>query len=138
MKFAAAAILSLAAFVQPAAAQDAAAATKAATEAANAWLAVADSGDYAASWNQAASAFRKMVTQRQWNQAMGAARAPFGAVRSRSFTRAHYTRELPGAPAGEYVVIEYRTEFADKAGTETVVPMREADGSWKVSGYFVK
>jgi hypothetical protein len=30
-------------------------------------------------------------------------------------------------------------EFANKAGaTETVVPMRDADGSWKVSGYFIK
>jgi hypothetical protein len=46
---------------------------------------------------------------------------------------------LPGAPDGESVVIQYDTQFEHKAhAVETVVPMRERDGSWKVSGYFVK
>jgi hypothetical protein len=50
-----------------------------------------------------------------------------------------YKRALPGAPDGEYVVIRYDTQFEHKAhAVETVVPMRERDGSWKVSGYFVK
>jgi hypothetical protein len=45
---------------------------------------------------------------------------------------------LPGAPEGEYVVIQYETQFEHKAGAiETVTPLREKDGSWRVSGYFI-
>jgi hypothetical protein len=52
---------------------------------------------------------------------------------------AKFFKSLPGAPDGQYVVIKYDTTFANKAAAvETVTPMREADGSWKVSGYFVK
>ena len=137
MKFAAA-VLSLAVCVQPAIAQDSATSTQAAAAAAEAWLPLVDGADYAASWSRTAASFRSLVTQQQWNDAMRKTRAPYGAVRSRSFLRAHHTTSLPNAPAGEYVVIQYQTEFANKAGVETVVPMREPDGSWKVSGYYIK
>jgi len=37
------------------------------------------------------------------------------------------------------VIIQYETSFENKkAAVETVTPMLEADGSWKVTGYFVK
>jgi hypothetical protein len=50
-----------------------------------------------------------------------------------------FARALPGAPDGEYVVVKYRTRFEHKEqAEETVVPMRDRDGVWKVSGYFVK
>ncbi|VXB91715.1 DUF4019 domain-containing protein [Massilia sp. 9I] len=137
MRFAAI-LLSIAAFAQPAGAQDSPAATQAATKAAEVWLAQVDAGDYAGSWKEGAATFRGLVSQERWNEALRGARAPLGAVKSRTLARAQHTLKLPGAPEGEYVVIEYRTEFATRAGTETVVPMREADGSWKVSGYFVK
>lgn len=52
---------------------------------------------------------------------------------------ATFARDLPGAPKGDYVVIVYDTVFADKAGAiETITPMRDSDGKWKVSGYFVR
>lgn len=137
MKFAAA-VLSLAVCVQPAIAQESATPTQAAAAAAEAWLPLVDGADYAGSWSRTAASFRSLVTQQQWNDAMRKARAPYGAVRSRSLLRAHHTTSLPNAPAGEYVVIQYQTEFANKAGIETVVPMREPDGSWKVSGYYIK
>jgi hypothetical protein len=50
-----------------------------------------------------------------------------------------YSTTLPGAPDGEYVVIQYQTSFANKkASVETVTPMREKDGRWRVSGYFIR
>jgi hypothetical protein len=71
--------------------------------------------------------------------ALAQARPPLGAVTSRTLVSSEYKRALPGAPDGEYVVIQYDTQFAHKPHVvETVVPMRERDGSWKVSGYFVK
>jgi hypothetical protein len=52
---------------------------------------------------------------------------------------AQFTRTLPGAPDGDYVVIQYRTRFEHKAAAvETVPPMRDADGQWRVSGYFIR
>jgi hypothetical protein len=51
---------------------------------------------------------------------------------------ARFTRDLPGAPAGEYVVIQYDTDFEEKSGvTETITPMKEK-GAWRVSGYYIK
>jgi hypothetical protein len=52
---------------------------------------------------------------------------------------ARYTRSLPGVPDGEYVVIQYEAHFEHKDGAiETVTPRLEKDGSWKVTGYFVR
>jgi hypothetical protein len=66
-------------------------------------------------------------------------RAPLGAPKTRSVQSAAFTRSLPGAPDGEYVVIRYLTEFANKPGTvETVTPMHDSDGRWKVGGYYIK
>jgi hypothetical protein len=49
-----------------------------------------------------------------------------------------YATSLPGAPDGEYVVIRYDTTFENKrASVETVTPMRDVDGTWRVSGYYV-
>jgi hypothetical protein len=37
------------------------------------------------------------------------------------------------------VVIQFNTRFENKAAAiETVTPMHEKDGSWRVSGYFIK
>ncbi len=46
---------------------------------------------------------------------------------------------LPGAPDGNYVVIQFKTTFEHKAqAVETVTPMLENDGVWRVTGYFIK
>lgn len=123
-------------------AQDAAsagAATEAATNAADKWLAVMDAGQTAAAWDAAAPIMQTAVTRDTWAKVGSEARAPFGAVKSRKLGSASYTRTLPNAPQGEYVVIQYNTDFANRAGAvETVVPMRQPDGSWKVSGYFIR
>jgi hypothetical protein len=110
-----------------------------AVDAANRWLVLADAGDGAATWDQAASAFQAAISKADWSAALRQARGPLGAVTSRKMVSSAFKRTLPGAPDGEYVVIQYDTQFEHKAhAVETVVPMRERDGSWKVSGYFVK
>ena len=66
------------------------------------------------------------------------ARGPFGDVKSRELQGAKFATSLLGAPDGEYVVIQFKTGFANKADSvETITPMK-ADGNWKVSGYFIK
>lgn len=99
------------------------------------WLATADAGDYAASWDQAASVFQQAITRAKWTNALQSVRSPLGAVNSRVLKSAEFTRSLPGAPEGEYIVVQFETAFENKAAAiETVTPMKGADGAWRVSG----
>ena len=111
----------------------------AAQTAAESWLKLVDAGDYQASWEQAAKMFKGAVTQKQWIQTAKAARAPLGKLLSRKVKSRHYTETLPGAPDGKYVVIQFDTAFEHKASAvETVTPMLDPDGVWRVSGYYIR
>lgn len=111
----------------------------AAQTAAEKWLALVDAGKYAESWQAAAAHLKKVVNEKKWKQTMAPVRGPLGKVVSRKLKSAAYTKELPGAPEGEYVVVQFDTEFASKkAAVETVTPMKDKDGQWRVSGYFIK
>jgi len=113
--------------------------TAAAVAAAEKWLATVDAGNYAASWSDAAEYFRNAVKPEQWEQAMQSARKPFGKLLSRKMQTKAYKTSLPGAPDGEYVVIQFATSFENKkAGVETGTPMMDKDGTWRVSGYYIK
>ena len=109
-----------------------------ADQAAGKWLALVDGLQYQDSWQQAATLFKQQVSVAQWRQSISAARKPFGSMISRKLISATYTTSLPGAPDGEYVVLQYRTEFRHKKqAIETVTPMLE-NGRWRVSGYYVR
>ncbi|GAC1033637.1 DUF4019 domain-containing protein [Pseudomonas sp. No.21] len=106
--------------------------------AAGAWLAIADSEDYLRSWQQAASLFRHSVTRYDWINLAVDLRSPLGAVRARTLQSAKYATQLPGLPDGEYVILEYRSNFEHHSeAVETVTPMRDTDGQWRVAGYYV-
>ena len=110
-----------------------------ASAAAGHWLALLDSAGYGESWAQAATIFKHAVTEADWVKAMYAIRAPLGAVKSRQLKSTQFTKTLPGAPDGDYVVVQFETRFENKAAAiETVVPLLEKDGAWRVSGYFIK
>jgi hypothetical protein len=114
-------------------------AEKEAVDAANAWLALVDQGEYSGSWESAASLFKAAVTKDQWQQQLNVVRKPFGELVSRKVKSATYATSLPGAPDGEYVVIRYQTSFQNKkSAVETVTPMKDKDGRWHVSGYYIK
>lgn len=103
------------------------------------WLGWIDRGDASESYERAASLFKSAVSLEQWQASLAAAQAPLGRPLSRSLKSSRYAEELPGAPDGKYYVIEFDTAFERKQhGTETVVPMLDEDGVWRVSGYFVR
>lgn len=106
---------------------------------AESWLALVDSGKYADSWQESASLFKAQVTKDQWSSMISATRDPLGKLVSRKLKSAQYTKTLPGAPDGEYVVIQFNTSFGHKqSAVETITPMLDKDGKWRVSGYFIK
>ncbi len=111
---------------------------RAADEAAGKWLALVDAAAYDESWRRAASLFKRQIGAAQWQAAVAAAREPLGSMLSRKLVASTYTTSLPGAPDGEYVVLQYESEFQRKKyAIETVTPMLD-DGQWRVSGYYIR
>ena len=112
---------------------------KDALTAAENWLALNDKGEYGESWQEAAEYFKTAISHDQWVNTLQAVRKPLGKVNSRTAKSATYKTSLPGAPDGEYVVIQFTTSFENKkSAIETVTPMKDKDGKWRVSGYFIK
>ncbi len=112
--------------------------TRAAEQAAVDWLVLVDGKQYEASWAEAATFFRNQVSTSDWLKAVAAARNPLGGVVGRELVSATYATSLPGAPDGEYVVLQFQTSFTNKAqAIETVTPMLD-QGQWRVSGYYVR
>jgi Protein of unknown function (DUF4019) len=110
-----------------------------AKQAAAAWLKLVDQGNYAQSWSDASSFFKAHVDQPTWETQVSAVREPLGGVVSRKVKGARYMTSLPGAPDGKYVVIQYETSFEHKkSAIETVTPMLDGDGDWRVSGYYIR
>lgn len=107
--------------------------------AASSWLALADQGEFEDTWLEASSLFQGAISQADWQRALGAARTPLKELISRNTESADFYETLPGAPDGEYVVLTFNSSFTQKAAAvETVTVMKDEDGSWRVSGYFIK
>lgn len=118
---------------------DDSAAVEEAKTAAVAWLEEIDVGKYGEAWDDAAPVIQMAVTKADWEKALKVARTPLGSLKSRKLKSAMFTKTLPGAPDGQYVVIQYETEFENKASaTETITPALDKEGKWKVSGYYIK
>lgn len=112
---------------------------QAAVAAAEKWLALVDAGDYAQSWQESAVYFQDAVPKDGWVQSLKSIRYPLGKVASRKVNNTTPKTSLPGVPDGEYIVIEFDTSFEHKAtATETVTPMLEKDGRWRVTGYYIR
>ena len=111
---------------------------KAALASATAWLALADGGKYTETWDQAAAYFKNALTKDRWVTSLKGGRTPLGKVLSRKLKSKMVTKSLPGAPDGEYVVIMYDTQFENKeSAVETITPMLDKDGKWRVAGYLI-
>ena len=103
------------------------------------WLQMVDEENYFGSWEQAATYFKSAVTKEQWDHSNKLVREPLGKVIIRMLDTTNYSETLPGAPDGEYVVIQYKTSFDNKkSAVETITPMLDKDGVWRVSGYYIK
>jgi hypothetical protein len=112
---------------------------KAAVASAEKWLNLVDQGKYTESWKEAATLFRNAINQGQWEQTLQAIHKPLGKLVTRKIKTKTYRTSLPAAPDGEYVVIEFDSSFEKKkSAVETVTPMMDKDGKWRVSGYYIK
>ncbi len=102
------------------------------------WLVLTDRGDAGASWDAAARQFRNTLSRDRWADSLRKARDPLGALARRAILSTTFATSFPGAPDGNYAIVLFRTSFEKKTdATETVTLEREADGAWRVVGYFI-
>ena len=102
------------------------------------WLGELDAGHYAATWTEASPLFQQRVPEKKWINAVSEVMASLGKLKVRNFKRAIRKQHLPGAPNGNYIVVQFSSTFAHRPNAiETVTPML-SDGKWKVSGYYVR
>lgn len=112
---------------------------QAAIAAAENFLHLVDCGRYADSWNATAQLFKAQVSRQAWADQLEHIRPIFGNTIKRTIKAQKSIGSLPGAPDGKYVVIQFSTRFANKEhAMETVTPMLESDGVWRVSGYYIQ
>ena len=103
------------------------------------FLQLVDSGRYSESWGATSGFFKQQVSEQQWIKQLESFRPTFGNTVTRETKGQNYTKSLPGAPDGEYVVIQFSTSFTNKkSAIETVTPMLESDGEWRVTGYYIR
>jgi hypothetical protein len=110
-----------------------------AISAAEALLALVDGEKYGESWDEAAEIFKGAVMRDQWIITMQTIRKSVGKTLSRELKSSSYRTTLPGAPDGEYVVIQFTTSFENNNSTiETITPALDKEGKWRISGYYIK
>lgn len=110
-----------------------------AQQSAETWLSLADAMNYGGSWDAAAAYFKNRVSLEDWENAMRGVRTPLGSLESRTLKNAMPSTHLPGAPDGDYVVMQFDTSFERKKdGVETVTVVQETDGIWRIVGYFIR
>jgi dienelactone hydrolase len=101
------------------------------------WLALVDAGRYDESWDGLGAPARQGVAREQWASILGRSRAQYAGAPVRALTASQRREEIPGAPAGPYVILQYQSAFGtDRAATETV-SLRLEDGAWRPVGYFL-
>ena len=106
--------------------------------AANSWVRLVDAQNWSESWNAAGTLFKTQMSAPRWASTIQPVREPLGAVASRSLKGITKAGSLPGAPDGQYEIVQFETSFAHKSNAiETVVIAREPSG-WKVDGYFIR
>ncbi|MBJ39296.1 MAG: hypothetical protein CMD83_12665 [Gammaproteobacteria bacterium] len=105
---------------------------------AKAWVRLEDEGHYARSWAEASDYLRSQIPQEIWLKGMESGRSPAGVVVTRQLTSVRYQTKFPGAPDGEFMVVQFGTSFETRPDVrEIVTPMRDPDGKWRVAAYLV-
>lgn len=108
----------------------AAAAETAAVDAARQWLVLVDAGNWSASWEATGQAFKALNSNAVWADASNQVRAPLGAMKSRDLMAVDFA---PAPPHG-YMVVKFRTSYANKAKAVETVSLAMENGGWKVVG----
>ena len=102
------------------------------------WLTIIDAGKYGESWQKADLFFKSQLSQKKWDSALTEIRTPLGKVTSRTELSAKEYSSLPGVPDGEYLVVQFQTDFQNKKASTEILTLSKSSGQWRTVGYFIK
>lgn len=104
--------------------------------AANSWLQLVDQGKYGESWDAGSLTFQLTISRNEWMKALDLARRPLGSVNSRELLRQDPAQNPKDLPKGDYIVVYYKTSFANKPNAhERVILQKQNNGQWKMLTY---
>lgn len=102
------------------------------------WLNVLDVGEYGKSWEKADAYFKSQLSKEKWDNALQKLRSPLGKVISRTEKGNKKYTSLPGLKNGEYLVIQFLTEFQNKKSSVETLTLSKESGNWLPIGYFIQ
>jgi hypothetical protein len=102
------------------------------------FLGYLDADRFADSYAYTSGLLRAKAAQPTFVQDLQRDRSPLGAKQSRKLLDATYSTSLQGQPIGQYVVLQYSSDFANKKQTVETVVLAFEKGYWRVAGWFVK
>ena len=109
-----------------------------AVSAAEKWLAIIDAGDYSRAWKESSMIYQGVIDERRFTNEMNTFRKPLGDLISRRWASAKALTTMPGAPDGQYVLMQFETSFANKKSAIETVTFMQENGQWKNTGYYIK
>jgi len=110
-----------------------------AKKAALAWLALVDAGKFEATWDEAASSFKKAQKKEDWAKGLGGARPTMGKLITRTFLNHQVRTELPNLPPAKYITVRFTSEFEKhKDGAESVTLVKDGARGFRMMSYFLK
>src|SRR6185312_10845080 len=100
------------------------------------WLKLVDGQHWDQGWAGSGELVRSHISQAQWVAAVQPVRQPLGAVTSRVLKTVTRATSLPGAPDGQYEVLQFATDFSQRPGMIETVALAHEGSAWKVDGYY--
>jgi hypothetical protein len=102
------------------------------------FLGYLDQGRFADSYAYTGILIRAQLDRDAYAAQIEKTRAGVGSLLGRDPIDAAYTTTVPGAPAGQYVVLHYHSNFSGRGEAVETLTLAFAKGYWRVSGYYIK
>lgn len=103
------------------------------------WLELIDADNFGKAWEEAASYLKQSVNREEFIRSLETVRGTLGHVVARTLNSIQIADSLPSAPDGQYVIMQFDTVLEGKqGGAETIIPMLDMDGAWRISGYYCR
>ena len=102
------------------------------------FLGYLDEGRFADSYAYTGMLLRARADREAFTAQIQKARTGTGALQARELIDAAYNTSVEGAPQGQYVILHYHSNFANRQDTVETITLALAKGYWRVDGYYIK
>ena len=102
------------------------------------FLGYLDEGRFADSYAYTGMLLRAKLDREAFAAQVEKLRAGAGALQARELIDAAYNTTVEGAPEGQYVILHYHSNFANRQDTVETITLALAKGYWRLDGYYIK